>query len=389
MKLLFFCGSLEPGRDGVGDYTRRLAGECAGRGHDCTVIALHDPAAPRPSDQTSEEVRLIRLPAAAAWAGRIATARRHLQRFSPDWVSWQFVAQAFHPRGFLPAALLQGAAELRGPRCHLMMHELWLGLERGAAWRARALGWLQRRGVLCLLDQLRPDCLQTSNATYQSALGREGYGAEVLGLFGNVPVAADFPGRVSTLAGWRPGPAGGPAPLVAVTFGTLHPQWQPAATVDWLRATAARLGRTALLIALGRTGAHAPAILDGFRQQGIGVAETGELVEASVSHLLQAADLGIAPHPWALIGKSGAAAAMLDHGLPVLVPRDEWRLRGAAGAHSPSVADPLLTRLAGLDAGRTDAWLAARRTPAAALPRVADVFLAALEQAAQFSLSPA
>lgn len=27
MTILFLCGSLEPGRDGVGDYTRRLAGD--------------------------------------------------------------------------------------------------------------------------------------------------------------------------------------------------------------------------------------------------------------------------------------------------------------------------------------------------------------------------
>lgn len=389
MKILFFCGSLEPGRDGVGDYTRQLARECAGRGHDCLVIALHDSFAPHPSDRTSEEVRLIRLPAAATWSWRIARVRRQLQQFNPDWVSWQFVAQAFHPRGFLPALLLQNAAHFRGPRCHVMMHELWLGLEAGAIWRDRALGWLQRRGVLCLVDQLAPDCLQTSNATYQSVLAREGQVAGVLGLFGNVPVVADFRGPATTLAGWLPGPAPAPAPLVAVTFGTLHPQWQPAATADWLRATSARCGRTAILVALGRTGMYAAAILDGFRRQGVRVVETGELAGTGVSHLLRAADLGIAPHPWALIGKSGAAAAMLDHGLPVLVPRDDWRLRGAATTVAPAVADPLLTRLAGLDARRTDAWLASRRAPAAVLPRIADAFLAALERAAQPSLSSA
>lgn len=386
MKLLFFCGSLEPGRDGVGDYTRRLAGECTVRGHDCTVTALHDPFVPRPSDLTSARVRLIRLPAAAAWTERIASVRQQLLRFQPGWVSWQFVAQAFHPRGFLPSALLQSVAALRGPRCHLMMHELWLGLEAGAAWRTRTPGWLQRRGVLCLLDQLDPDCLQTSNAAYQSALTREGYAADVLGLFGNVPVAADFPGRAVTLAPWLPDV---PAPLVAITFGTLHQQWRPAATMDWLHATATRLGRTAVLIALGHTGTHAPAILDGFRHQGFRVAETGELAEAGVSHLLQAADLGIAPHPWALIGKSGAAAAMLDHGLPVLVPRDDWRLRGAA-AVGPTAADSLLARLAGLDDRGTDRWLAARRDPVPALPRVTDSFLAALAHAAtRPALSPA
>ena len=63
-----------------------------------------------------------------------------------------------------------------------------------------------------------------------------------------------------------------------------------------------------------------------FNAQGVPVGETGELATADISHLLGAADLGIASHPWALIGKSGAAAAMIEHGLPVLVPRDDSQL---------------------------------------------------------------
>ena len=41
MKLIFICGSLEPGRDGVGDYTRRLAGELIRQGHQIAIIALN------------------------------------------------------------------------------------------------------------------------------------------------------------------------------------------------------------------------------------------------------------------------------------------------------------------------------------------------------------
>jgi hypothetical protein len=377
MKILFFCGSLEPGRDGVGDYTRRLAGACAARGHDCTVIALHDPFVGRATNLTQDNVRCRRLPVADTWAERLDCARQQVERLAPDWVSWQLVAQAFQPRGFLPGALLQAAPRLRGPRCHVLLHELWLGLEAGAGWRGLAIGWLQRRGVLCLLEQLAPDCVQTSNPTYQQALRAEGFAAGVLGLFGNIPVAGNFPGRDALLARWLPGAA----PLVAVTFGTLHPQWHPAATVDWLRATARRLGRTPALLALGRTGARAPAILDSFQRQNIAVSVTGELAGAEVSHLLAAADCGIAAHPWALIGKSGAAAAMLDHGLPVLVPRDDWRLRGPA-APPAGAREILFTRLHGLDETGTDRWLAQRRAPAAALPRVTDEFLAALADAA-------
>ena len=168
-------------------------------------------------------------------------------------------------------------------------------------------------------------------------------------------------------------------PLVALTFGTLHPHWQPAATVAWLITTAARLRRAPVVIAIGRAGAQAARVLEAFRQQGVTVAETGELASASISHLLRTADLGLAAHPWALIDKSGAAAAMLEHGLPVLVPRDDWQLRDAPPL--PAVAsDPLLVRLAGLGAAHTDRWLARRRSPKSALPQTTDSFLESLER---------
>jgi hypothetical protein len=364
MKFLFFCTSLEPGADGVGDYTRRLAGECAARDHDCTLVALNDPHVTRASDTASRELRVIRLPSGTPWPDRIAGAVAHVRRLAPDWVSWQLVAQGFHPRGFLPAALLQSAPSLRGPRCHVMLHELWLGLEAGSSWKHRVLGWLQRRGIVCLLDRLSPDVVQTSNATYAHVLAREGWDAGVLDLFGNVPPVPSAAGP-------------SPAALTGVTFGTLHPQWQPAATAGWLCAAARRQRRTPALLVLGRAGAHAPAILECFQRHGVRVEATGELSAPELSRRLQSADFGIAPHPWALLGKSGAAAAMLDHGLPVLAPRDEWRLRGSPVVAAPR-AEPLLARLADLDDTRTGRWLAARRAPESALPRVALTFLQSL-----------
>ncbi len=71
---------------------------------------------------------------------------------------------------------------------------------------------------------------------------------------------------------------------------------------------------------------------------------------------------------------------MREHGLPVLVPRDEWRLRKRPEAE-PGECDPLVIRLADLDAARTDRWLAARRRPRPALPRTTADFLRGLETA--------
>ncbi|WP_438481972.1 hypothetical protein [Oleiharenicola lentus] len=378
MKILFICGSLEPGRDGVGDYTRRLAGECVARGHCCVLLALHDPYLSLNTDEIQDESRAIRLPSSLPWSERLARTKSLLEEQAPDTVSWQIVPYAFHPRGFLPGALLASLPGLRGRRCHVMMHELWIGLEKGARWPDRVAGWLQRRGLLCLLEQLEPDLVHTSNATYQQALALNHWPAEILPLFGNVPVAHATVGDRNALTRWIPPTENIPA-LVAVTFGTLHSQWQPAATVDWLLATAKRLRRSPVLLVLGRAGAAAESLLDVFRRAGVLVVTTGELEPASLSQILAAAHCGIAPHPWALIGKSGAAAAMLEHGLPVVVPRDEWQLRGTTGADSAQSLDPLLVRLADLNPARTDAWLAAGRSPQAMLEKTADAFLAALD----------
>lgn len=392
MKILFFCASLDAGRDGVGDYTRLLAEECIRQGHTCGIVALHDPAVSRPTLETADSVPRLRLPADADWSTRLDLALRHQSTFSPDWVSWQLVAYGFHPRGLVPTALERGVHRLCGLRCHVMLHELWLGLETGSDWRARTIGWLQRRRVLGLLAQLRPDCVHTSNTSYQTVLRSSGYDATVLGLFGNVPVP---PGTIiadGLLERWLPlavAPEAEP-PLLAVTFGTLHPQWQPAQTAAWLNALARHLGRTPMLLAIGRTG-PAAAILDTFTHHGVRVGATGELDPRTVSDLFRLADLGIAPHPWALIRKSGAAAAMLDHGLPVVVPRDDWQLREAPPLPADAT-DPLLRRLSSLDVPHLRRWLAARRAPRAALPRTTASFLQALLRAAPvppaISLSP-
>lgn len=376
MNIVFLCPSLEPGRDGVGDYTRRLAEECAARGHTCRAVALHDPHVPTESQTREGEVRLMRLPSAQAWPVRVERATTLVRAANPDWVSWQFVAYGFHPKGFVPSALARLAANLGEARTHVMLHELWIGLETTSRPWPRLVGWGQRRGLLRWLRRLAPASLHTSNPAYRAELARQGLKAGVLGLFGNVPIAAAPAPEGMGLERFLPGAVGERRAswLVAVTFGTLHPQWQPDATVEWLVKTAQRLGRKPALIAAGRVGAHQSAILGRFTAGGVPVSLTREQDPSTISHLLRSADFGIAPHPWALIGKSGAAAAMLEHGLPVVVPRDDWQLRHFR-EQPIATSDPLLARLAELDAPSTDRWLAARRPGQVALPRIADEFL--------------
>ncbi|MEO7413148.1 MAG: glycosyltransferase [Opitutaceae bacterium] len=393
MKIIFLCASLEPGRDGVGDYTRYLARECANRGHECTAIALHDPHVANEIDAVEDGIAIVRFPSTESWSGKhIARILSRIRENWGAWISWQFVAYGYQPKGLIPAGVRELARNLHGPRCHMMLHELWIGLETTSRPRHQAVGWLQRRGLLRLLRDFPPGVLHTSNPTYQAELARHGITAKVLGLFGNVPVTVPPVGGSEVLTRFVPLAKGGARNtwLIGVTFGTLHPQWHPEATVEWLLATASRRGLQPAIVAAGRIGAHGAAILESFSRRGVVVSVTGEQDAATISQLLSSADYGIAPHPWALVGKSGSAAAMVEHGLPVLVPREDWHLRHV-DSQPVAATDPLLVRLTSLDADKTDDWLASKRTPVAALPTIAANFLKALDSSqpsARTSLAP-
>jgi hypothetical protein len=375
MNIVFICASAEPGRDGVGDYTRRLAAACAELGHRCLILALNDRHVNASSTELHGEMRTVcRWSADLPWWVRIAAARDRISRFEPDWISWQMVSYGYQPKGILGPEIMQLARELRAPRMHVMLHEIWIGLAQGDSFWSRIIGWRQRRALLRFLRIAAPDQLNTSNQSYVAALGRHGWSASVLPLFSNIPITSVSSSQCEeTLARHLPPATTSRGRLVGVTFGTLHRQWQPEAAARLLQSAADRQKREPVLLAIGRIGPNGAAILERIKSAGITVAVTGELPVDEVSCLLQAADLGIAPHPTALIRKSGVVAAMLDHGLPVLMPRDDWHLRHGPtpnGAH-----DPRLARLADLSATGTDTWLKHRQSPDDSLPATVARFL--------------
>jgi hypothetical protein len=378
MKIAFICSSAEPGRDGVGDYTRRLAAACVEQGHQCLVLALNDRHVNTSATELDGEARTIyRWSSSLPWWVRMAAARDRITRFAPDWISWQMVSYGFQPKGILGTEILQLAQELRAPRMQVMLHEIWIGLAQGDSLWTRVTGWRQRRALLGFLRMVSPDVLHTSNETYAAALARRGWAATVLPLFSNIPITSvSVEQREETIARYLPPLPNGNARLISVTFGTLHRQWQPEETAQLLKTAAARQHREPVLLAIGRIGPHGAEILERLKQAGITVIATGELPTEEVSLLLQSADIGIAPHPRALIKKSGVVAAMLDHGLPILMPRDDWHLRhGTTPEPGP---DPRLARLSDLTQNNTEAWLRHRHSPGDSFPSTVALFLEGL-----------
>ena len=331
MRITFLTGSLEAGQDGVGDYTALLAGECGRLGAAVQVAAIADRHLGSIAASASGP---LRLPHSMPWSTRLALLERHVRDFDPDWVSVQFVPYSFHRWGIAVRACEGLRRMTRRARLHVMLHEIWTA--GNGSLRERAVGAAQRWTLQRLCR--RASVVHTSNGTYQHMVRTAGIDAALLPLFGSVEVTEPA-GR-----GWLEracAEAGAPAIAcerdqwwLAVMFGTLHPNWPPQPFIDRLRSAARESGKQVALISIGRLG-PGEALWERMRaSHGVTMpmVRFGEQSPARISELFQAADFGVATSPLTLLGKSATAAAMFEHGLPVIVNRND-------GPRTP--ADPM------------------------------------------------
>ena len=352
MKIAFLTSCLEPGRDGVGDYTTLLAAECARQGHSVCRVALNDPHV-----LVQRGADCLRLGAMLPWAVRVEKARAFLARFAPDWVSVQFVCYGFHPRG-TDARLAARLGKIIGPTpVQIMFHELWIGAEQGARLRERMVGALQRRVLMQLVRTLAPRVVHTSNAVYAGLLRDRGVAASRLPLFGNVPVLSRHKHTDASGDAWTFG-----------LFGTLHPVWPPEPLFARLR----EMRKKIVIAHVGAMGSGV-ALWEKIARDYSGAFEfrrLGEQPPEKIAEFFAGVEFGIATTPWELVDKSGSVAAMLEHGVPVIVNRDDVHFAG----WSERGCSPLLIKMDESLSAKLAA--ARRRTPRSILPEVASQFLA-------------
>ena len=360
MKIAFLASCLEPGHDGVGDYTTLLAGECERLGHATRRLALNDPHAVH----TGVDAGPLRLSPSLPWQERVEKAGNFLSAFAPDFVSLQFVCYGFHPRG-IDFGLASRLREIIGPSpVHIMFHELWIGAEKGAPLKDRFLGGLQRSCVLRVARALDVRAVHASNSAYIAMLHERKIEASLLPLFGAIP----FPRSASPVRGQGD-------PLVFGLFGALHPVWPP----EPLFALLLKTGKKIAVAHIGGMGGGA-ALWEKLEREYAGVIEfrksgrqpAGRIAEFFRSEI----DFGIAITPWELIGKSAGVAAMLEHGLPVIVNRDDWH---AGDGASVAPASPLLIKMDEELPGKLST--VKRTEPQSTLPGVVAQFLGDLERA--------
>lgn len=302
------CGSLNPGQDGVGDYTRRLAAQLTQDGHDCLLMALNDV---EDSEETTDRIQIIRFKQCLSSPQKSLQAQQLIAQWQPDWISLQFVCFSFHPKGFIHrlTPFIKGC--LGTAKLNIMFHELWVGEQPSLPLKHKVMGMIQRHLILKALKVWNVDAIHTSNPLYQSILSKHGYDAFILPLFGNIPITVEDPRDDTCPPNQR---------ILLFPFSQRH-DWNVVETMERLQSLAHEAGIQWKFVQVGklRSGAqHWDIIQNICKTQGWQCKMLGPQSGESVSRLMQQAHIGISSAHIALAGKSGAVAAMQEHGLPVI-----------------------------------------------------------------------
>lgn len=319
MKIILICSSLEPDRDGVGDYARRLGAALIKNKNQVALLALNDRYVSMlaENNQTADglEMAVLRVPQQTL-TENTQQIKSWIANFNPDWLSLQYVIFGYHPKG-LPFGLSKQLRAIGGSRrWHIMFHELWLGMAAEESAKLKAWGMVQRYLIKSLVSNLKPGAIHTQTKLYQQHLAKMGFQAGYLPIFSNIPVKPDR------------NTAANDADISLIVFGLIH----TGAAIDQLAAEAAQYAHRhhipVKLTFVGHCGSEQDKWAAVWQQAGLPVTIHGQQPADKISILLQQASLGISSTAVAVVEKSGAFAAMRNHSLPVLNISKPWTPRG-------------------------------------------------------------
>jgi hypothetical protein len=306
VKIAFLLPTLQFGRDGIADYTQKIASWSVGQGHETRIIPLGR------NDWLRDRNGLTQ---------RMADAQSQIVAFAPDVVSWQFDSQIFHPQAIFPSWVVPrfhtGQAII-----HLMAHETWSSGEKNPRLRRRLKGIMQRRSVLKGLKIIKPDLCHTSNELYAHHLRSCNLKSTILPLPSAISALEPIRLETNYLA----------PVLKLVFFGGFHDNWDPRPFLMSLRKTSGKFE----IHHVGMIKSGLEFLQEGCRDWA-DLIQHGEASEYNVSKILMNAHFGVSSYNLSHLRKSSIYAAFIEHGLPVLSPRQDFHQTVNYGPLAPNL----------------------------------------------------
>ena len=229
-----------------------------------------------------------------------------------DLYSIQFAPYAYADNGMPKSILNFLAKELCNKNVHLNFHEIWVGAYPRANLKEKGIGWLQKKLILGFIKKCKPVWITSSNAAALDRLKQAAIQARFLYLFGNIPYSENS----------KAIPKG--HTLKVAFFGTPYADFPYDRIGEFFSTLSKTSGKKLEIILIGRQREDAGTenLYSLCKKNGFLVERTGALSTNLISELLQKCLMGVSTTPYDVIGKSGATAAMLEHGLPVLAYDD-------------------------------------------------------------------
>ena len=324
MKIIFICGSAEPGKDGVGDYTRRLAAALIQHGYFVSIIALYDKSinSNKVENQYVDDqfVAVLRLCYHMSHKERLERAKDYIDSINPDWLSLQYVPFSFQKKG-LAIRLGNDLNKICGARkWHIMLHELWCGMNIKAPLKERILGYLQRKALKIIIQDLKPVSIFTSLLSYQKYLIDININPLVVPIFGNIRVNQNFsdPQYVDFLRDLEIDEIDSSSMHIKIGFfGTIYQlDGIEELIMNFLKYAEIQNKKLVLLIIGDGRGPDIKTILN---SKNIIYVKTGRLSEFLLDNVLKLVDVGIMTSTSDGLDKSGSAIAFLERAIPVVV----------------------------------------------------------------------
>ena len=321
MKIIFMCGSLEPGRDGVGDYSQKLADEFKKQGHKVAIIAINDKYTECNKEEINSENKcFLRLSSKFSWKIRMEETRRFIESFKPDYVSLQYVPYSFHSKG-LPFILIKHLKKLgKGHSWHIMFHETWVGIKEGSPVSHTVYKFFQKKIAKSLITSLNPKHVSTSNRLYQLVLKEIGIDANILTLFSNISklsIDNQFIHSIHKQLNIDENRA--EECILIGIFGSIYTTKELHHLINNEIEQAAENKKTVHMVIFGRltNNQNLISLQEKFKNK-LRITCLGELSENHVSSILQILTVGLSSTPEEYISKSGVYAAMRLHNVRVI-----------------------------------------------------------------------
>ena len=187
-----------------------------------------------------------------------------------------------------------------------------MGAYPRANWKERGIGWLQKNLILGFIKKCKPAWITTSNSAAIDRLKCRGVPARFLYLFGNIPYSSASKAITAEQT------------LKIAFFGTPYSNCPFHKLGDFFSNLSKAYDKKLEIILIGRQRENCGSdhVLSLCKKKNFLIQTTGELSTNLISEQLQECTLGVSTTPFDVIGKSGATAAMLEHGLPVLAYDD-------------------------------------------------------------------